>query len=84
MKIKIDDGTVVWFTTLILKVKPQGAIEVGVEKREVFQTICQNSKNELEAYNEAMLEAQTKFHIILVEAKAMAMLTPKIFKPKKK
>ena len=83
MKIKIDDSTIVWFTTLILKVKTQGKVESGLEKREVYQTICKNSKNELEAYNEAMLEAQTKFHIIQVEAKMMSPLTHIIFKPNK-
>lgn len=80
MKIKIDEDKIVFLVTLILKVHgDEHTFGLKKEKREVYQTIMKQAKNEQEAVNFAEAEAKTKFNILYVEGKAATLLTPKIF-----
>lgn len=80
MEIKIDDKKVVFFVTLILKIKgDEHSQGIKREKREVYQTIMKQAKHEQEAVDQAEIEAGKRFTIIQIEAKTVSLLSPKIF-----
>ena len=75
---------IVYFVTLCIKYavisKIQGSnIEKKTEKITVFQKIQKLAKNDTDAYNKTILEAQTKYHNIRLIAYTVTELTEAIF-----
>lgn len=80
MKIKIDDSIVIYMVTFVLSVvyKEKDSL-IEKTKSDLYQTKIDDAKDSEEAYDKALLKAQSKFFKVTVLATAIMELTPKMF-----